>query len=537
MPVVVGATVDRAIVPGDEGALGLWLGVLVATFLILSFSYRFGDRTLERASELAAHDVRLALTRRILDPRGGAGDGRQSGGMLSIATSDAAHVGEINLGIGVASAAIAGVAVAAAALLQISLLLGALVLVGLPPVLLAISLLGRPLVRRAGSEQAEAAAATGVATDVVAGLRVLKGIGAEVTAIERYRVSSRRSLAATLRAARAEAALVGMGTLMTGGFLAVVALVGGNLVADGKIDLGDFIAAVGLTGYLAGPLAVSSFVVAGVARSRASASRVAALLDTPVAVAGGTRGPAQPAAGSLVLEGVAHESLDELSLRVGAGEHLGIVCADGSDGAALVELLVRAADPRAGSIALDAVAYVELDPELLRRVVRVSAHDAQLFDGSLADNVRAQAAPARGAVEAAPTAPDGTVQAALAAADVADVAAALPGGLDGVLGERGRALSGGQRQRVALARALASDAPVLVLHDPTTAVDAVTEARIASRLAALRAGRTTVVVTSSPALLAAADRVVLIVGGSAVASGSHAQLLRGDERYRAAVLA
>jgi len=526
VPVVVGATVDRAIVPGDGGALGLWLGVLAATFLVLSFSYRFGDRTLERASELAAHDLRLELTRRILDPRGGAAGGRQSGGMLSIATSDAAHVGEINIGIGVASAAVAGVAVAAAALLEISLLLGALVLVGLPPVLAAISLLGRPLVRRAESEQAEAAAATGVATDVVAGLRVLKGIGAEATAIERYRVSSRRSLAATLRAARAEAALVGVGTLLTGGFLAVVALVGGHLVADGRIDLGDFIAAVGLTGFLARPFGVSSYVVAGVARSRASAARVAVLLETQVAVAGGTSEPAQPAAGSLVLDAVAHESLDGLSLRVAAGEHVGVVCADGSDGAALVELLVRAADPRAGSIALDAVAYAELDPELLRRVVRVSAHDAQLFDGSLADNVRAQAAPA-----------DGAVEAALTAADVADVAAALPGGLDGVLGERGRALSGGQRQRVALARALASDAPVLVLQDPTTAVDAVTEACIAARLAALRAGRTTIVVTSSPALLAAADRVVLIVAGSAVASGSHLQLLRGDERYRAAVLA
>ncbi len=462
-------------------------------------------------------------------------------------------------------------------------------LVGLPPVLVAISLLGRPLVRRAASEQAEAAAATGVATDVVAGLRVLKGIGAEATAIERYRVSSRRSLAATLRAARAEAALVGVGTLLTGGFLAVVALVGGHLVADGTIGLGDFIAAVGLTGYLAGPFAVSSFVVAGVARSRASAARVAVLLGTPVAVAGGAREPAQPASGSLVLDGVGHESLDGLSLRVAAGEHLGVVCADGADGAALVELLVRAADPRDGSIALDGAAYAELDPELLRRVVRVSAHDAQLFDGSLAENVRAQsppsdegpspgtcavpprasapssAAPAApestdprgesqppitargsveaalaatdGAVETALTATDGAVAAALAAADVADVAAALPGGLDGVLGERGRALSGGQRQRVALARALASGAPVLVLQDPTTAVDAVTEARIASRLAALRAGRTTIVVTSSPALLAAADRVVLIVAGRAVASGSHLQLLRGDERYRAAVLA
>ena len=160
--------------------------------------------------------------------------------------------------------------------------------------------------------------------------------------------------------------------------------------------------------------------------------------------------------------------------------------------------------------------------------MRVSAHEAELFDGSLGDNVRA-AAPQDAAAE--------RVDAALAAADVADVAAALPGGLDGALGERGRSLSGGQRQRVALARALAADAAVLVLHDPTTAVDAVTEARIAARLRGLRAGRTTIVVTSSPALLAAADRVVLVAAGRASAIGRHADLLRDDPAYRAAVLA
>jgi len=527
VPIVVGATIDRAIVTGDGAALALWLGVLAATFAILSFSYRFGDRSLERASETAAHDLRLALTRRILHPRGGATQGRQSGGLLSIATSDAARVGEIVMVLGVGAAAIAGVAVAATALLGISLVLGALVLAGLPPLLVLIELLGRPLVRRASAEQAEAAGATGVAADLVAGLRVLKGIGAEAPAIERYRNSSRRSLHATLRAANAEAAVVGVGILLTGAFLALVALVGGRLVADGTIGLGEFIAAVGLTGYLTGPFSLSSYVVSGLARARASAERVAALLDTPVAVAGGDRSPHEPPAGAISLRAVRHGGLDGMSLEVAAGEHVAVVAVDGADAAALVELLVRDADPVDGTVALDATPYTELDPDRLRAAVRVSAHDAELFDGSLDDNVRAAGH------EASP----GRIQRALAAADVADVAAALPGGLDGALGERGRALSGGQRQRVALARALAADAAVLVLHDPTTAVDAVTEARIAARMQGLRAGRTTIVVTTSPALLAAADRVVLVCDGRIAATGLHRELLHDHAGYRAAVIA
>ena len=524
VPVVVGATIDRAIVTGDGGALALWLGVLVATFAVLSFSYRFGDRQVERASQAAAHDLRLALTRRILHPRGGATEDRLSGGLLNIATSDASRVGEINVVIGVGAAAVAGIAVAGAALLEISLVLGALVLVGLPPLLFLIHLLGRPLIRRAASEQAEAEGATGIATDLVAGLRVLKGIGAETAAIERYRNSSRRSLAATLRAARAEAAVTGVGILLTGAFLALVALIGGRLVAEGRIELGEFIAAVGLTGFLTGPFSLSSYVVSGLARARASAGRVDALLGTPVAIAGGTQTPPPQPAGAIALRGVRHRGLDGLSVEAAAGEHLAIVALDGSDGTALIELLVRAADPEGGSVQLDGIAFSEYDPELLRAAVRVSAHDAELFDGSLSENVHAAATAEH-------------IGAALAAADVADVAAALPGGLDATLGERGRSLSGGQRQRVALARALATAAPVLVLHDPTTAVDAVTEARIAARVRDLRGGRTTILVTSSPALLAAADRVVLIVDGRAGATGSHARLLHEDERYRAAVLA
>ena len=113
---------------------------------------------------------------------------------------------------------------------------------------------------------------------------------------------------------------------------------------------------------------------------------------------------------------------------------------------------------------------------------------------------------------------------------------ALPDGLDSEVEERGRSFSGGQRQRLSLARALLTDAPTLVLVEPTSAVDAHTEARIAERLRAHRAGRTTVVMTASPLLLDHADHVVFLEGGEVVAEGSHRELLASSHAYRHTVI-
>jgi len=135
---------------------------------------------------------------------------------------------------------------------------------------------------------------------------------------------------------------------------------------------------------------------------------------------------------------------------------------------------------------------------------------------------------------AGPYPADSRLLRALDVADGCDVVSSVVGGLDGWVAERGRSLSGGQRQRVALARALAVDPAVLVLVEPTSAVDSHTEARIAGRLAAFRRGRTSVVVTGSPLVLAVCDEVVFVVGGVPVLRGSHRQLL-ADPAYQATV--
>ncbi|WP_255638048.1 ABC transporter ATP-binding protein [Amycolatopsis sp. DSM 110486] len=522
VPVVIGVVIDHAVADSSVLTLLTWLGVLAVVFLVLSYSYRFGARAAERAAERAAHDIRLSLSRRVLHSRGGTETGALAGELASIGTSDARRVGMINATVPFGISALAGLVVSAVALLRMSVPLGLLVLLGTPPLLLLAHLIGKPLEKRSEVEQERAAHASGVAADLVAGLRVLKGIGAEPAAVDRYRRTSRDSLLATVRAARAQAWHNGALLALTGIFIALVALVGGNLAANGDISVGDLVAAVGLAQFLQTPFSIFAWVNGQFAQGRASAGRVATVLNSPLAVPEGSASLPAPAAGGIELSRVTHGKLRELDLSVPAGQLLGVVTADPATATDLLDCLGRFTDPGAGMVRVDAVDLSTVDPDRVREVVLVAAHDADLFEGTLEENVRA----------GGPAVPDGV----LAAAAADEVASTLPSGTATAVTERGRSLSGGQRQRVALARALAADTPVLVLHDPTTAVDTVTEARIAEGIARLRRGRTTIVVTTSPALLAATDRVVLLDEGRVVAEGEHAGLVRERADYRAAVL-
>ena len=526
VPVLIGVVVDRAVARGSLGALLGWLVVLGAVYVGLSLSFRFGAQAGERAAEQAGHRLRMDLVGRVLDPAGGAENGRLPGALATLATEDARRVGSVNTGLVFGISALMGLVVAAAVLLRTSLPLGLVVLLGTPTMMLLGHLLSKPLEQRSETEQERAADASGVAADLVAGLRVLKGLSAVPAAVERYRRTSRDSLAATLRATRAQALQNGLVLALTGVFIAVIALVGGRLAAEGAISLGQLVSAVGLAMFLLGPLETLTWVNADLAQGRASARRIAEVLSAaPEIVTAQVVPPTRPVRGGIRLRGVSHGSLRGLDLDIAPGVLLGVAVADPSDATALIRCLARRDDPGTGAVELDGVPLTGLDPAELRSIVLVAEHDADLFAGTLRGNVGAAADPA---TDLAP------ITAAAGADEVAD---ALTRGWDTPVSERGRSLSGGQRQRVALARALAADREVLVLHDPTTAVDAVTEARIADGLRALRRGRSTVLITTSPALLAVADRVVLIEHGRVADTGPHLELIRRQSGYCAAVLA
>ncbi|MDG4766014.1 ABC transporter ATP-binding protein [Solwaraspora sp. WMMD406] len=560
VPVAIGLIVEHAVATGDWTALVVSVLGLVLLFTVLTLAWRFGARHTESAIEREAHLLRVEVAARALDPRGHR-TGLRSGELLAIASADTERAALAIRAGSVATAAFAALAVSAIVLLAIDVPLGLGVLVGVPVVVLALQALAPMVTRRVGAQQAAAAATTALATDLVDGLRALRGIGAQHNAALRYRDSSQRTLAVTLRATTLTGVYQGVTAGAGGLFLAAVAGVAGAMAVDGRLGVGEFITVVGLAQFLAEPVRALGFCGQLGASAWASADRVATVLAAPPVVIPGPRRAPSPAPVRLTLAGVSYRTLRDVDLRLAAGELLGVVAHDPRDAAALLDLLRGAVptDQYAGTLSLDGVPAQEFTLDARRELLLVEQHDVDLFEGTLRGNLLIRAAGRGDDGAVAPLAE------ALAAASADDIVAGHPAGLDHQVTDRGASLSGGQRQRLGLARALLANPPILVLHDPTTAVDAATEQRLAVGLAASRraaaagasaadtsagasaadtsAGASaaagapaTLIITSSPVLLAQADRVLVLDGGRIVNEGHHRDLARTDATYQEVVL-
>lgn len=298
-----------------------------------------------------------------------------------------------------------------------------------------------------------------------------------------------------------------------------VAVTGTVRVAAGALSVGDLVTATYLLSLLTFPLAMLGFLVWDTAESLTGWRRVAAVLDASDQLPAGQRssqraGPAAVAATGLGFGYGQDPVLDDLSLRLRPGTTIGLVGATASGKSTVVALLARLWDPDRGQVEVDGTALADLRHEARTTDVALVGQEAFVF----ADTVR-------GNVLLGHQADDDAVWAALETAGVADVVAALPHGLETVIGERGATLSGGQRQRLALARALVRRPRVLLLDDATSAVDPSVEAGILRRLRAAASPSTTLVVATRPATVALCDEVLLLAGGAIAASGTHQELL------------
>lgn len=551
LPYTVGLGID-AVVDGD-GARLVQVGGLLA---LLGVAIALGDAMLHRTAVTnwitAAARVQQLLARKTAELGSALTRRVAAGEVVAVSTGDVEKIGWFVEAVSRFLAAALTLVVGCVVLLFYAPTIGVVVAVGMPVLALAVLPLLPRATRRADVQREKAGKATELASDTVAGLRVLRGIGGEELFLGRYREASQQVREAAVHSARMWALISAIQVLLPGALLVTVVWYGASLVLDGRLDVGELVAAFSAVATMLYPLRHFEEIAMAYSFSRPSAKRAArvlsltrteAMAEAEAETEVESEADALAGAGVVVASGVVRTPAPggdlydpETGLLVPAGRLTAVVCGDPDLAGRLAERLgghpLQAGAAGAGpSVLLGGVALDELALAEARTLVLVQDKDPVLLSGTLRELFDV---PASGAVEPS---------AALDAARCADVLDALlqsaPAGVDDPMDaritERGRSLSGGQRQRLALARSLVTDPEVLVLDEPTSAVDSHTEARIAEGISALRAGRTTVVLASSPLLLDRADRVVLIHEGKAAASGTHRELLHGDPRYRAVV--
>ncbi|MEV4014658.1 ABC transporter ATP-binding protein [Nonomuraea angiospora] len=520
-PIALGLIVEHTMRERSLGSLALSIAALAVIITTVSLSWRFGMRVLQKANTTEAHRWRVRVAACGLQPVARDVD-LKSGEVLTIATEDADQTADIIEVVPLLVSSLVAVLVTAVALGTANVWLGLLVIVGTVAILSILSVLSKRIGAGTREQQARVARAGAKVADLITGLRPLHGFGGNHAAFLSYRKVSTEAKSQAVTVAKVNGAYAGAAQTLNAILATVVTLTAGWLAFDGRITIGQLVMAVGLAQFIMEPLKLFSEMPKYVMIARASAERMALVLAAPPVMAPGPEHPS--AGGDLEVDGVRYGSLRELKFHVSAGEFVAIAAYQPRAAADLVSILAVNVPPGAyeGVVRVSGREVADLSIEAVRERMLVNPYDGEIFAGTLRTNID----------------PAGTgrmVPAAVEASMLVDVVALHPEGLDYGVRDRGANLSGGQRQRLSLARALAADADILVLHDPTTAVDAVTEQLIARNVVELRRGRTTVVISSSPALLDAADRVLVLDDGVITAEDTHRNLLTTDENYRLAV--
>ncbi|MGA7688935.1 MAG: ABC transporter ATP-binding protein [Jiangellales bacterium] len=514
VPGALGAGVQTVVDADPSGAVR-WGLVVLALGAVQAFAGIMRHRAAVTNWLTAASRTQQLVSRQASSLGGDLAGQVSTGEVVTVTANDVERVGSLFDVTARFAGAIVSFFVVAALLLSRSVSLGLIVLIGVPLLSLGVLPLVRPLEKREATQRERIGIASARAADTVAGLRVLRGIGGERLFLSRFADASQRARQAGVHTARVRSVLDALQVALPGVLVVVVTGLGAMQVANGTLQVGALVAFYGYTAFLVLPLRTLTEAAEKLTAARVAARRVVKVLslqrlrDEPRAAAD------EPDAGDLA---------DPVTgLIVHPGRAVGLVSADPDATAALVRRLgdVPVAGTQPALVTLAGVALADLPTDTVRRRVVVQDTDPVLLSGSLDALLDV---PRSGRVSA---------EQAIAGSCSQDVLDGL-GGFDSELPERGRSLSGGQRQRLALARSLRADPDILVLEEPTSAVDSHTEAAIAASLTALREGRTTVVATASPLVLGALDEVVLLDGDRVALRGTHTDLM-ADVRYRAVV--
>jgi ABC-type multidrug transport system fused ATPase/permease subunit len=510
-PGAIGAAVNAGLIARDQTALIWWGLAVLGLGVVIAVSALLVERFETTVRIGGGYRTMQFVTRQVCDLGATAGTRVTAGDLVTVGVSDINLIGQALESGGRGVGGVVGFVVVAVLMLAASWQVGLLVLIAVPVILLITTRLSRLLRERQAQVRAQQRELADQAVDTVRGLRVLRGFGGGRIFASRYRDGSQKLRFTVLGQARVAAMLGAASTFLPGLLVVGVVALAGERTLAGQLSAGQMVAFYGYTTYLVSPISRMTLAVTKAMQAHVAAANITRLLRIEPDVG--------PGPGSAVMPGGPGALADPISgLVVPAHGLTAVVCAAG-DAITLSDRLGRYADSRA-TYAGRPLAEVPLTE--VRERILVSTADAHLFAGPL----RRELDPANRLDDR-----DDLLWAAVDAAAARDIIEALPDQFATCAAAGGREFSGGQLQRLRLVRALMADPEVLILIDPTSAVDAHTESRMAAGMARLRQGRATLAFTASTLLLNQADHVVLVIDGTVVAEGSH-ELLMEDARYR-----
>jgi ATP-binding cassette, subfamily B, bacterial len=514
--------VDEVLVPAELGPL-VWIGAACAGLLLLGGAVALADDALGTwLGERFLLAMRQRVFGHLLTLSPDSLDRRRLGDVLTRLGGDVAAI---------ESFVLSGVADALAAVLSIGFFVGALfflqwdlALVSLvvAPLFFVTARRFSALIKQASREKRRRSGTLGaVAEQTLANAALVQSSGREASELDRYRREGEGVIAAELASVRIRGVFSPIVDLIELCGVLLVVVLGTRAIAGGDLTLGGMLVFIAYLTRLYGPVRDLSSLSNTVFKALAGAERVIELLDERPRV---TDGPHRlgDVRGAIEFDDVwfrydAEPALRGMTFRVAPGERVALVGASGAGKSTIARLLLRFGDPELGSVRLDGHDLRDLQLASLRRSVALLLQETLVLHGSVRENI----------AYARPGASDVEIEAAARAAGAHEFITALSQGYETDLGERGRRLSGGQRQRIAIARALLADAPVLVLDEPTTGLDAETAASMHD----LMRDRTTLVISHDLLLTRDADLILVLEGGELIEHGRHDELVARGGTY------
>jgi ATP-binding cassette subfamily B protein/subfamily B ATP-binding cassette protein MsbA len=365
--------------------------------------------------------------------------------------------------------------------------------------------------------------------EVFSSIRLVKSFAREGHETRRYATFGREVMDARIAITWKESVFWMVVSTITILGTALVLIVGGMQVVRGQMTVGDLTVAIAYLGAVYGPLSTIAQTagtlqgaVAGANRVRSVLAMMPETIDAPGAI------EADQVRGEIVFDNVSFEYpdgtrvLNDITFTANPGEMIALVGLTGAGKTTLVSLIPRFYDASAGRVLVDGVDVRGYRLRALRARIGIVLQDPVLFSGTIADNLR------YGRLDAT----DAEVEEAARAAHAHEFVSHLPKRYDTPVAEAGGGLSGGERQRLSVARAILKNAPILILDEPTSSLDAISEEIVFAALRRLRAGRTTIVIAHRLSTVRDADRILVLDGGRIAAQGRHDDLLKSSRLYR-----